>query len=218
MAEYISEQQQVEALKKWWQQNGKVILIGIAIGVGSIGGWRYWQDQRHNVVSDASTAYMAVLTALDNPPKPEDVIQKAEAIISEYPDTAYAGLAALAVARLKLEQGDTVAARAHLQWVREQAKHATLEPIARLRLARVAVQEKKYDEALIFLKDTFPADYQAVVAELKGDVYRRQGKEPEARTAYEEALKQVAEEQAGARTRLEMKRDDLAATGSGSPS
>ena len=40
---YTTEEEQVEALKKWWRENGKAVIAGFIIGFGAIFGWREWQ-------------------------------------------------------------------------------------------------------------------------------------------------------------------------------
>ena len=44
MAELLSEDEQVEAIKQWLKKNGPGIVAGIAIGLAAIGGWRWWQN------------------------------------------------------------------------------------------------------------------------------------------------------------------------------
>ena len=42
MAEFETEDQQLEALRKWWQENGRGVLVGVVLGLGAVGGWRGW--------------------------------------------------------------------------------------------------------------------------------------------------------------------------------
>ncbi|MGU3844696.1 YfgM family protein, partial [Vibrio diabolicus] len=41
---YDTEEQQVEAIKDWWKENGKAVIIGAVVGLGGLFGWRYYQD------------------------------------------------------------------------------------------------------------------------------------------------------------------------------
>ena len=41
---YNSEEQQVEAIKSWWQENGKSIIAGVVIGFVGLFGWRYYNS------------------------------------------------------------------------------------------------------------------------------------------------------------------------------
>ena len=36
------EREQVEALKKWWRDNGRSVIIGLVIGFGTLIGSRLW--------------------------------------------------------------------------------------------------------------------------------------------------------------------------------
>ncbi len=45
---YRTDEEQVEALRKWWLENGKSVIAGIVIGFSAIFGWRAWQD--HTIV------------------------------------------------------------------------------------------------------------------------------------------------------------------------
>ena len=63
---------------------------------------------------------------------------------------------------------------------------------ARLRLAGILLDEKKYDEALKLLSAKSTDAYAALYADLKGDVLAAQGKPAEARAAYQLALDKSA--------------------------
>ena len=41
---YKTEEEQVEAIKKWWQENGKSIIAGVVIGITAIFGWRAYDS------------------------------------------------------------------------------------------------------------------------------------------------------------------------------
>ena len=38
MNDYATEEQQVEAIKSWWQENGKAVVLGAVIGLGGLWG------------------------------------------------------------------------------------------------------------------------------------------------------------------------------------
>ena len=52
--EYETEEQQVEALKEWWAENGRAIIAGVVLGGVVIGGWGWWQSHRENQAVAAS--------------------------------------------------------------------------------------------------------------------------------------------------------------------
>ncbi len=42
MDPYQSEQEQLEQLKKWWKENGKILLLGLALGISAVLVWHLW--------------------------------------------------------------------------------------------------------------------------------------------------------------------------------
>ena len=89
-----SEDQQVEELKKWWKDNGRSIVIGVVLGIGGVGGWVGWKHHTETTAESASTLYSRLVNtaALENH---AEVVQQTNALIADYPDQAYAALAAM---------------------------------------------------------------------------------------------------------------------------
>ena len=64
MEVYLSEQEQIEAIKKWWKENGTAIITGLVLGVAALSGWKYWQSRQQAIAENASTAYQEMLELL----------------------------------------------------------------------------------------------------------------------------------------------------------
>lgn len=208
MAEHLNEEEQVEAIKKWWSENGKSVVGGVVLGLALVGGWRGWQHYEQNRAETAGARYDEMLVAAEVQ-RLDQAVQLAEGLRVEFGDTAYASLAALHVAKLKLEAGDPGAAQVQLAWVRTNAPDPGLRQIASLRLARILVDEGELDAAQRIL-DAAPRDaFAPELAELRGDVARARGDVKAARAAYEEALAGKP----GSSAILRMKLDDLPAAG-----
>ena len=107
----------------------------------------------------------------------------------KFPGTAYAQQAALMSAKVYFEAGKIEQAKASLSWVAEKSSDEGYQAIARLRLAAVLMEAKAYDEAFRQLNGAFPAEFAALVADRKGDIFSLQGKKAEARAEYEKAYK-----------------------------
>jgi len=188
MAVYdLEEQEQLDELKAWWKAYGNMILlvvITVSLTVSGVIGWRAWGDRQ---ALEAGELYVQLQGAVGSadPKKVQDI---ATAMKEQYPRTGYALLAALAAAKAAFESGNFDEARARLQWVIERAKDDNTRDIARLRLAVVLLDEKKYDDALTALKTPAVESMTALFADLRGDVLTAQGKPAEARTAYQLAL------------------------------
>lgn len=201
---YETEQEQVEALRKWWQENGKALILGVVVGLGGLFGYRAWQDHRTAQAETAADLHSAVLVALEQS-QHATVVAESARLRSEYAATPYAALATLAEAKALVEDGDSDAARSALSWVVEHAEQKEVAAVARLRLARLLLDQGDLGAAQVQL-DALPAGlFQAQVQELRGDLLRDQGQVEAARAAYREALEAGSENRAV----LQMKLDDL---------
>ena len=202
----ISEQQQVEEIKKWLHENGTSILAGLVIGLAAVFGWRAWDGRQHDTSQQASAAYTQMV---DNykAGKSGIAVLAGDDIIAKYGKTNYATFSALLLAGIKVEMGDTTAAIAHLKWAVSNSQQPELKQLAMLRLARLLLSEKKVDEALTQVDAMDPTQYVALRAELLGDLYRAKGDLAKARGAYQDALKALGKGTDGLRESISMKLD-----------
>ena len=188
MAVYdLEEQEQMDELKSWWSKYRNIlalVVVAASVTIAGVQGWRYYQDKQG---LDAGALYAQLQTAMGagDLKKVQDI---ASSMVDSYPRSAYAAYAALAGARAAYGSGDAAAARLRLQWVADNAKEDELREVARLRLATVLLDEKKYDEALKLLEAKHGDAMKALYANLKGDVLVTQGKNSDARGAYQLAL------------------------------
>lgn len=188
MAVYdLEEQEQIAELKAWWKSWGNAILTVVTVAslaVAGLMGWRYWNDRQ---ALEAGELYVQLQTALAAPDlkKVQDI---AAVMADQYPRTGYAHFAALAAARAAFDSGNRAEARARLQWVVERAKDDGLRDLARLRLAAVLIDERKYDEALAAVQAPAAEAMTALFADARGDALAALGKAGEARAAYQLAL------------------------------
>lgn len=194
MAEgYQTEEEQVEAIKKWWAENGKSTIVAIVVAVAAVFGWEGYQKQQQATIEAASAIYQNMLTAANSnngqPSEKQLATAKhlAEQLKQDYPKSTYAQFAALYKAQFAVDARDLEAAEQELRWVLQSADLNELEVQTRLRLARVLFAREKYDEALQLLQGEAEA-YAASFAEVKGDIYKAQGKNDQALAAYEQAV------------------------------
>ncbi|SMY38294.1 hypothetical protein PMAL9190_03482 [Photobacterium malacitanum] len=202
MNEYATEEQQVEAIKSWWQDNGKAVVLGAVIGLGGLLGWRYYQAEVHAAKHLASDSYTQVVTALDNNSK--TAVTEAQTFIEANKGSQYAVLAALQLAKVQVENNDLDGAITQLNWVINNTKDNAILPLAVTRLARIYAQQQKFDLALTELKKVTIPSWNENIAELRGDILLQKGDIPAAREAYIEA------QQDGSSPALQMKLNDLA--------
>jgi predicted negative regulator of RcsB-dependent stress response len=179
----LQEQEQLEALKAWWKDNGNWILGTVLVVVVAMGSWRGWQYYQHQQATKAATLYMQVVEQVGSN-DPKRVNDAAAAVMDKFASTAYAARAALLAAQVNEQAKDVAHAKTQLQWVIDHAGEAALKDVARLRLAAVLLDEKNYADALQLLEAKHPESFDGLYADLRGDVLSAQGKTDEARSAY----------------------------------
>ncbi|HHJ38463.1 MAG: hypothetical protein AXA67_12975 [Methylothermaceae bacteria B42] len=190
MATHIHEEEQVEALKRWWKENGTSVIAGVVLGIAGIIGWNTWQNYQKTRAEGASDLYMQLLQAVDQN-KPELAQGVTQRLLEQYPKTAYADFAHLIQAKLSVDAGKLEEAKKSLGQLMTQSKDANYRHIARLRMARVLLAMGTPDEALSLLTSKEvgdPGRFGGQYEELKGDIYKAQGKLEEAADAYRRAL------------------------------
>ncbi len=206
MEEFESEDQQIEAIKKWWKENGASLVLGLGIGVGALLGWREYMSYQTDHSAEASDLYQAVQIRVANNRLDDAHINKADIIRNEYSDTPYAALVSMAQAKYEYENNDVDSALMHLRWASENSTESDVQHVAKLRLARILIAQKKYDEAEAALLIDHPAGFTAGYEELKGDLYVAKGEIAQARVAYDKAINAAGGD---ASRWLRLKRQDL---------
>lgn len=190
MAYDLEEQEKVEAIKAWWNDWGNTVILAVALFVATVAGAQGWRWYQRSQAEQAAALYMEVERALAS--RDDKKVRAAAAqVVEKFGSTAYAPRAALLAARSAYEAGDVAAAKAQLGWTTDNAKEDELRDLARLRLAGILLDEKKYDEALKALESARSAAYGPLFSDLKGDVLAAQGKKVEARSAYQAALEKL---------------------------
>ncbi len=188
MATYETEEEQIEAIKKWWKENGISVVTGVVLGLTLLGGWRWWQTYTDQQGQLASSIYDQVLFSLENK-QIKQAHDLTGQLLSDYSDSPYAMLAALNIARQDLDEGDIKSSHARLQWVIDRnGGLSELTHIARLRKARLFLSQDKFVEAKALIDGVKDDKFKGVYAELRGDIAVAQGQIDVARVAYTEAL------------------------------
>lgn len=188
MAVYdLEEQDQIDDLKAWWQRWGNTVTaVALAACIAAAGaqGWRWWQGKQSEEASAIFTALSQAVRASDLPKAKEAAAQ----LEDKFPRSGYTPRAALVLAKLLFDGGDSAGARAQIQWVIDRADETELKEVARYRLAEILINDKQYDEALRVLDAKHGAPFAGLYADLRGDALAMAGKNAEAKAAYEEAL------------------------------
>jgi len=191
MAYDLEEQEQIDAIKGWWSEYGNLVVMAVVaclLTIAAFQGWRYYKAQQ----AERAAMLFTQLEQAERANEPKKVRDIAAQIIDKHRSTHYAGMAALSAAKASFTTGEIEDAKKNLQWVIDKAREDEMRDVARLRLAGILLDEKKYDEALKLLSAKSTDAYAALYADLKGDVLAAQGKPADARAAYQLALDKSA--------------------------
>lgn len=206
-----SEDEELAAIKDWWQRNGKPLVTGGALALAVVFGWQAWQKYQTNQSQGASIVYQQLLeTALNPSGKPDagKVAELANKLKSDFGGTHYAQYGSLFVAKVAVESGKLDDAAAELKAIVDKPADPTLGELARQRLARVLAAQGKIDDALKLLEGDATKAFLASREELKGDLLVQLGRADDAHAAYEKAKAALSDDAAVGG--LQMKLDDLA--------
>jgi predicted negative regulator of RcsB-dependent stress response len=205
VSEYLSEEEQVEALKKWWKENGLSVAGGAILGLAAVFGWQAWNQHQDQIAEQASARFEQMQLA-SKVGHMESVVKQAEILMTEHADSGYAMFAGLLLAKVKQQEGDIVGARTQLEWVVSNGSDPSLQQIARLRLVRLLLAQGDVDGAAAALVGAPEDNFAGEIAALRGDIARAKNDFAGARKAYQEAL----EKGVGDTSLVMMKIDDLA--------
>jgi len=205
---YTTEEQQVEAIKKWWRENKLSIIGGVIIGIAALWGGRTWIAGQNAHAEAASDIYQVMMAKMSSGSL-EEAAADGSTLLGQFSDTPYAALASLALAKIKVEQGDLDAAASHLNWALNNSEQEELKKVVTLRLAELKLARGDTAGALAQLNTiASPGSFAAAYEQLKGDILVAEGKREEGRAAYVRALAAMAPTAPGRRL-LQMKLDDL---------
>ncbi len=204
--DHVSDQEQIDALKKWWKENGVAIIGGLALGLAGVFGWQFWQNHTRTAAAEASDLYQQVVS-LSGEGQVEQAAGLTGQLRVDHTGSPYAALASFAIAAQYLEDGQLAAAEQELQWVVDSTPQDELVDVARLRLARVLLAQDKADAALA-MTETVGKAFRAEAETIRGDAFLTLNDRDRAREAYQSAQAAAALE--GRSTPLlDMKLDDL---------
>ena len=207
MEQYETEEQQVEAIKRFWKENGLALVIGALLGLGGLLGWRYYNDSQIEAKEQASFAYEK---ASEDLLKGELGFSQAKTFIDSHSGTGYAMLMALELSQQAIERKDLTEAAKQLEFVANNAKLSAVQSVAQLRLARIQIEQGSLELALASADKITDEAFNSQSQEIRGDVYQVQKLFDKARAAYSAALETNTRDKV-----LKMKLDNLAIAANG---
>ncbi len=214
MESYRTDEEQVEALKSWWAENGKSIALGVVVAIAAVFGWQGWQKQQETRVAEASATYQNLLeadsAAESDRTKVTTARHLAETLKSDFPGTTYGIFGAMYKAKYAAQDNKWDEAETELRWVMDQKPDEPMLLQAKVRLAHVLLAQKRYEDAQQVLAGSELGSYAALIAETRGDILLAQGDKSGALAAYEQAKSELASlDNASPNPLLDMKINDL---------
>lgn len=212
MADYHADQEQLDALRRWWKQYGAPVALAVTLVVGGWFGWQQWQGTRARTAEAASLVYeemMAGVTSASlqdmDPKRLDALVATAQKLKTDYARTQYARLAGLLLARLAVARDDLDTAATELRAIMGNSRDKELARIAQLRLVRVLTAQEKYDEALSLADAQVPDAMTGAFAEARGDIRFLRGETDAARADYQTALARLDSRDGLLKSLLEIK-------------
>jgi len=176
----LDEHEQSERVRSWLRKNGASILGGVAIAIGAIAGWQWYQTNQGGKLASANVEYQKALVGLQD--NKLDDAAKAVKALEAGPSSIYGDLAALQLAKAQVDAGKNEDALATLRAIKADPE---FKPVIEQRVARLLVATGKTEDAI---KQLGTATDSASL-EIHGDALMAQGKRDAAREQYEKALK-----------------------------
>jgi len=184
VADHMQDEADLEALKRWWDENGKGIVAAVVVAVLGTVGWQQYQGFTVSQAEAASDLYATMLAIQLEDGDAAQFTALAEELKAEHSGSTYARFAAMLEARRAVDEGDLEGAEAALRWALTAGDtRSDIGQLIQLRLARVLADQGKENEALAILGQgsaAFPVAY----AQAQGDIHLAAGRPEQALAAY----------------------------------
>ncbi|RPE02279.1 hypothetical protein BBB56_08315 [Candidatus Pantoea deserta] len=185
MEVYSNENEQVDALRRFFANNGKALAVGVIIGIAALGGWRYWASHEDSASKAVSAQYQQLTSAMKaDQPATLDAVAK---FANENSNT-YGALAAMDVAKQYVDANQLDKASSLLENSLKNTKDANLQAVINLRLARIQLQQNQADAALKTLDAVKGDGWTAIVADIRGEALLSKGDKQGAREAWSKGV------------------------------
>jgi predicted negative regulator of RcsB-dependent stress response len=185
--EYLTDDEQLEAVKRAFSEYAPWILGGVVLGVGGWFGLQYYRSHQNTLALQAAEQFTQMTAALQMNDSQKS-LQIANGLIKNFPASPYADQAQLTIARIDVDSGKGADAVAPLMQVMNNSKDGELKQIARLRLARILIDQGKPDDALKTLAEGTPGGFAGRYHDVRGDALYAKKDIPGAVAEYKQAL------------------------------
>lgn len=208
MDDLQSEKEQIEEIRAWWGEYGKVIIAGIVIAIAGLIGWNQYSASRLATELEASERFETLAGHIvDGDLDGAEFV--ADDLAANYADTAYAAQSKLALARLYMDQNRDQDAAEALRELLDMRADNNLQNVGRMRLASILLYQDKPQEVIDLLEGFDAPAFAAMANETRGDAYAALEDYKNAAEAYDRALADPSPTPTIDRSLVQMKLVDL---------
>ena len=195
-----TEEEQVEQIKKWWNSNGKQIIVGAVIGLAGIWGWNTYSDYQDKQSLNARGLYLSYASDSNN-------LGAYDKLTTDFSSSTYSDQAILLMAKYLFDAGSYAQALGVIKPLINNPS-SVIANTATLRVASIYLQQGQHDQALSILEGQSEDGFSGLVFSLMGDIYLDLGNHLEAQKYYSLAIDNVAENSNFSQL-IQIKLDDL---------
>ena len=107
MEVYSTEEQQVEAIKSFWKENGANIIVGAVLGLGGFAGWNWYTDKQLAEKEAASAQYEKFVEVAEaEGANLESVNAELNQFVAQYGESGYGIFVQLIAAKQAVTEGN----------------------------------------------------------------------------------------------------------------
>ncbi len=189
----LSEQEQIDQIKYFWSDWGKyliaIIVVALAVYITDF----LWNKHKDNLSNQAASVYFNFTTSVSSGNN-AIAYKLAQQLEEEYPHLQYSDLASIWAAKLAYTEKNIDLAKNFLLWTINDASDKNFVSLAKLRLAKVYIDQKQFDKAMSLLKSDDNQAFSVLFYQTRGDLYIAKNEPNMARDAYKEALKRAGDD------------------------
>ena len=190
MSDVFDDDFNADRIKEWIRTNGIWSISAVLVAIAGVFGWDFYSDYSAAEAEKASDLYNEYLTsqALGDPTA--EIVEDLE---TGHGGSAYHVFTLLHQAKAAIEEEKFSDALTALKTALDEAPDPSMHDLVLIRVARVQLQLKQYEEALALLPSIKTDAYRGVAFELTGDAHKALDQLDQAAKAYQEAIEVMPE-------------------------
>lgn len=185
MEVYTNESDQIDAIKRFFANNGVALIVGLVIGIGGVFGWNYWQSHKTNVLQESAQKYENISAQLHS--GSAQGIEAAQKFAAETNDV-YSAMMGLELAQISVDKGELANAQKALTDALAKATSVDMKDLINFRLARIQLAQDNAEGAIASVANIQGKSWQAAAQDVRGDALLHKGDKAGAKAAYTQGL------------------------------